>query len=101
MSVTLQTDLFNPMIRVVGDINNNRDRFPVYVDLVVAYYDFRYEIIVMGALERIGFYGTETRIVGDPHDGNPKQLFAALDDFMSGDERRINLQKHMIDWARR
>ena len=46
MSMTLNTDLFNATMQVVGEMNKNRDVYPVYVDLVVAYYDFRYEIIL-------------------------------------------------------
>lgn len=101
MGITLQTDLLNAMVRVIGKVNRDGCRMPVYVDLIVAYYDFKYEIIVAGALEGIGFYGSETRILGDRHGFALKGLFATLDTFMSGDEKKINLQKHMIDWARR
>jgi hypothetical protein len=100
MSVILQTDLLNAMMRVVGDINKNRDIYPVYVDLVVAYYDFRYEIIVRGVLEGIGFYSAETRISGDVHDLTLKGLFETIDDFMSGNEKRIDQRKQMMLWAR-
>lgn len=101
MSVTLETNLLNAMMRVVGDVHKNRDAFPVYVDLIVAYYDFRYEIIVRGVLDGIGFYSTETRIPDDVHDLTLKGLFEVLDDFMSGNEKNINLRKHMMLWARK
>lgn len=101
MGITLQTDLLNAMVRVIGKVNRDGYRMPVYVDLIMAYYDFKYEILVAGILEGIGFYGSETRIPGNQHGFALKGLFENLDDFMSGDEERIFARKTLIDWARR
>ena len=74
-----------------------------YVDLTVAYYDFRCEIIVLGLLDKVGFYTSRTRFAGKPENAGSSQcvLFECLDDFMSGWEPCINKRKRMIDWCKR
>ena len=101
MAVIMEKDLFNTAgLAVRGHMNKNRDVMPIFVDLTVAYYQFRYEIITGGTLHRIGFYCCATHIASRGDDSmSQKTLFSIIDDFMSGDEEKIGLRKKMIKWA--